>query len=75
VTEIQRISAMPPAGTMSDRLLAEQAFSRAAGGPLLSDLEDIPQSVRTKLEFVWAEKIEDVLARALGEPPAQRAAA
>jgi len=39
------------------------------------DLEDIPESVRTKLEFVWAEKIEDVLARALEEPPAQRAAA
>jgi ATP-dependent Lon protease len=39
------------------------------------DFEDIPQSVRTKLEFVWAEKIDDVLARALEEPPAQRAAA
>jgi ATP-dependent Lon protease len=39
------------------------------------DLEDIPQSVRNKLEFVWAEKIDDVLARALQEPPAQRAAA
>jgi hypothetical protein len=32
--------------------------------------------VRAKLEFVWAEKIDDVLARALGDaPPAQRAAA
>ena len=39
------------------------------------DFEDIPQSVRTKLEFVWAEKIDDVLARALEDPPAQRAAA
>ncbi len=39
------------------------------------DLEDIPESVRTKLEFVWAEKIEDVLARALEDSPAQRAAA
>jgi ATP-dependent Lon protease len=39
------------------------------------DLEDIPESVRAKLEFVWAEKIEDVLARALGDEPAQRAAA
>jgi ATP-dependent Lon protease len=40
------------------------------------DLEDIPESVRAKLEFVWAEKIDDVLARALGDaPPAQRAAA
>jgi ATP-dependent Lon protease len=39
------------------------------------DLEDIPDSVRAKLEFVWAEKIEDVLARALEDSPAQRAAA
>jgi ATP-dependent Lon protease len=39
------------------------------------DLEDIPESVRTKLEFVWAEKIDDVLARALENSPAQRAAA
>jgi ATP-dependent Lon protease len=39
------------------------------------DLEDIPDSVRSKLEFVWAEKIDDVLARALEDAPAQRAAA
>jgi len=39
------------------------------------DLEEIPESVRNKLEFVWAERIEDVLARALEESPAQRAAA
>jgi ATP-dependent Lon protease len=39
------------------------------------DLEDIPQSVRTKLEFVWAEKIDDVLGRALEDIPAQLAAA
>jgi ATP-dependent Lon protease len=40
------------------------------------DLEDIPQSVRNRLEFVWAEKIDDVLARALDDvAPLQRAAA
>jgi ATP-dependent Lon protease len=39
------------------------------------DLEDIPESVRSKLEFVWAERIEDVLARALEDAPVQRAAA
>jgi len=39
------------------------------------DLEDIPESVRAKLEFVWADKIEDVLTRALEAPPAQLAAA
>jgi ATP-dependent Lon protease len=39
------------------------------------DLEEIPESVRKRLEFVWAEKIEDVLARALEEAPEHRAAA
>jgi ATP-dependent Lon protease len=40
------------------------------------DLEDVPESARNKLEFVWAERIEDVLARALEDaPPVQRAAA
>ncbi len=39
------------------------------------DLEDIPESARNRLEFVWAEKIEDVLARALEDAPAHRAAA
>ncbi len=39
------------------------------------DLEDIPQSVRSKLEFIWAERIDDVLAKALEDIPAQLAAA
>ena len=39
------------------------------------DLDDIPESVRAKLEFVWAENIEAVLARALDESPTQLAAA
>jgi len=39
------------------------------------DLDDIPESVRQRLEFVWAERIEDVLERALEPAPAQRAAA
>jgi ATP-dependent Lon protease len=39
------------------------------------DLEDIPESVRNRLEFVWAERIEDVLARALEDAPEHRAAA
>jgi ATP-dependent Lon protease len=32
------------------------------------DFDDIPESVRAKMEFVWAEKIEDVLLRALEAP-------
>jgi ATP-dependent Lon protease len=39
------------------------------------DLDDIPDSVRARLEFVWAERIDDVLACALDAPPEQRAAA
>ena len=39
------------------------------------DFDDIPETVRNRLEFVWAEKIEDVLARALEPQPAKRAAA
>jgi ATP-dependent Lon protease len=39
------------------------------------DFEDIPESVRNTLEFVWAENVEDVLARALDGSAQQRAAA
>jgi ATP-dependent Lon protease len=39
------------------------------------DYDEIPESARKLLEFVWAERIEDVLERALESGPAQRAAA
>jgi ATP-dependent Lon protease len=41
------------------------------------DYEDIPESVRNALQFVWAERVEDVLEHALepGAAPAQREAA
>jgi ATP-dependent Lon protease len=39
------------------------------------DLEDIPESVRNRMEFVWATMIDDVFARALEDAPARRAAA
>jgi ATP-dependent Lon protease len=32
------------------------------------DLEDIPQSTRDLLEFVWVERVDEALAVALGEP-------
>ena len=31
------------------------------------DFEEIPESAREKLEFVWAERVEDVLAAAFGD--------
>ncbi len=69
---------MPVGGIKEKCVAAARAGIRTVILPARNrrDLEDIPESVRTKLEFVWAEKIEDVLARALGDaPPAQRAAA
>jgi len=32
------------------------------------DLEDIPQSTRSMLEFVWVERVDEALEVALGEP-------
>jgi ATP-dependent Lon protease len=39
------------------------------------DWDDIPETVRNSLEFVWAEKVEDVLDRALEDVRENRAAA
>jgi ATP-dependent Lon protease len=32
------------------------------------DLDDIPQSTRALLEFVWVERVQEALEVALGEP-------
>jgi len=68
---------MPVGGIKEKCVAAARAGIRTVILPARNrrDLEDIPESVRTKLEFVWAEKIDDVLARALEDVPAQRAAA
>jgi ATP-dependent Lon protease len=68
---------MPVGGIKEKCVAAARAGIRTVILPARNrrDLEDIPESVRTKLEFVWAEKMEEVLARALGDAPAQRAAA
>jgi ATP-dependent Lon protease len=68
---------MPVGGIKEKCVAAARAGIRTVILPARNrrDLEDIPESVRTKLEFVWAEKIEDVLVRALEDAPAQRAAA
>jgi ATP-dependent Lon protease len=39
------------------------------------DFDDIPETVRNRLEFVWAVTIADALERALEPPTASRAAA
>ena len=68
---------MPVGGIKEKCVAAARAGIRTVILPARNrrDLEDIPDSVRNRLEFVWAEKIDDVLARALEEPHAQRAAA
>jgi ATP-dependent Lon protease len=68
---------MPVGGIKEKCVAAARAGIRTVILPARNrrDLDDIPESVRAKLEFVWAEKMEEVLARALGDAPAQRAAA
>jgi ATP-dependent Lon protease len=68
---------MPVGGIKEKCVAAARAGIRTVILPARNrrDLEDIPESVRNRLEFVWAEKIEDVLARALEEAPEHRAAA
>jgi ATP-dependent Lon protease len=68
---------MPIGGVKEKCVAAARAGIRTVILPARNrrDLEDIPETVRAKLEIVWAEKIEDVFARALEQPPAQRAAA
>jgi ATP-dependent Lon protease len=68
---------MPVGGIKEKCVAASRAGIRTVILPARNrrDLEDIPESVRAKLEFVWAEKIDDVLARALEDAPVQRAAA
>jgi ATP-dependent Lon protease len=68
---------MPVGGIKEKCVAAARAGIRTVILPARNrrDFEDIPDSVRARLEFVWAEKIDDVLATALGAAPAQRAAA
>jgi ATP-dependent Lon protease len=71
---------LPVGGIKEKSVAAARAGIRTVILPARNrrDLEDIPESVRNKLEFVWADRIEDVLARALEDAPdapVQRAAA
>jgi ATP-dependent Lon protease len=68
---------MPVGGIKEKCVAAARAGIRTVILPARNrrDLEDIPDSVRSRLEFVWAEKIEDVFARALEASSAERAAA
>ena len=64
---------MPVGGIKEKVVAASRAGIRTVILPARNrrDFDDIPESVRAKMEFVWAEKIEDVLLRALAAPGVQ----
>jgi ATP-dependent Lon protease len=64
---------MPVGGIKEKVVAASRAGIRTVILPARNrrDFDDIPESVRAKMEFVWAEKIEDVLLRALEAPSVQ----
>jgi ATP-dependent Lon protease len=65
-----------PVGGIKEKVLAAQrAGVRTVLLPARNrkDLLDVPEEVRTQLEFVWLEKVEDALEAALGEHSHQRA--
>ncbi len=68
---------MPVGGIKEKCVAAARAGIRTVILPARNrrDLDDIPESVRARLEFVWAEKIDDVFARAFESVPAELAAA
>ncbi len=63
-----------PIGGVKEKVLA----ALRAGIPTVmlprrneKDLEDVPAEAREKLEFVWLERVEDAIERALGELPSR----
>ncbi|MBK7251760.1 MAG: endopeptidase La [Gammaproteobacteria bacterium] len=68
---------LPVGGIKEKTVAAARAGIRTVILPARNrrDFEEIPESVRNALEFVWVEKVEEALARALKETPARRAAA
>jgi ATP-dependent Lon protease len=68
---------MPVGGIKEKVVAAARAGLRTVILPARNrrDFDDIPESVRNRLEFVWAETIADVLERALEPPVVNRAAA
>jgi ATP-dependent Lon protease len=61
---------MPVGGIKEKAIAAHRAGIRTVLLPARNkrDLEDIPESVRKEMEFVWLDRVEDATARAFGEP-------
>jgi ATP-dependent Lon protease len=68
---------LPVGGIKEKTIAAHRAGIRTVMLPARNrkDLEDIPESVRKEMEFVWLERVEEATARAFSEPgPVPKAA-
>jgi ATP-dependent Lon protease len=67
---------MPVGGIKEKCIAAARAGLRTVILPARNrrDFEELPESVRTSLKFVWAERVEDVLENALERTSAKHAA-
>jgi ATP-dependent Lon protease len=61
---------LPVGGIKEKTVAAHRAGIRTVMLPARNkrDLDDIPQSVRSELEFVWLERVEEAIARAIDGP-------
>jgi ATP-dependent Lon protease len=61
---------LPVGGIKEKTIAAHRAGIRTVMLPARNrkDLEDIPESVRKEMEFVWLERVEEATARAFGGP-------
>jgi ATP-dependent Lon protease len=61
---------LPVGGIKEKTIAAARAGIRRVILPARNrrDLEDIPQSVRARLEFIWVERVEEALKAAFSEP-------
>jgi ATP-dependent Lon protease len=68
---------LPVGGIKEKAVAAARAGIRTVILPARNrrDFEDIPESARQRLEFIWVERIDEVLSAALESPGAARAAA
>ena len=64
---------LPVGGIKEKMLAAHRAGIRTVLLPARNrkDLEDIPESVRSELEFVWLERVEEATAQAFGASPSR----
>ena len=68
---------LPVGGIKEKTVAAHRAGIRTVLLPARNrkDLDDIPESVRRELEFVWLDRVDDAVAHALGGGPPSAAAA